>query len=578
MHLEKTGNLNIKITISNIMKVLQDYLSTIEHYVGSNSFWFPYVLLFVGIFFTIYLKFPPFRYFRHGLRLVSGKYDEKHHKGDTTHFQALATALSGTIGMGNIAGVAFAIFIGGPAAIFWMLVCAAFGMTTKLVEITLSHKYREVDAQGYIVGGPMHYMKNKLKMPRLGAIFALLFIISAFGSGVFPEINAIANSLHTTAGIENSMTGTVLTVLLAIILLGGIKRIAKVTEKLVPFMSVLYFFGAILVIGSHYENIIPSIKMIFTNVFTGTAAMGGFLGAGVSFAFKQGLSVGLFSNEAGRGSAPIAHASARTDEPAAEGIVGMLGPFIDTFIVCNLTALAILCSGVWKEKLPNQFQFADMEIIQGVYDDHIPQQQKQLASYIQKGKELELYTGNLTLKEGKIQQNVSVIHARSLAEGVRVYNRKEKTLYTGVLKVIDGKIINDQKVIFKGKSLIHSAPLTTEAFARSPIKGWGRWLVSLILIPFAFSTTLAWGYYGGRCVVYLWGTRYLLFFRLLYCICFFIGSIIDTTNTWIIANITMGLAALPNLIGIFLLRKDMKDTINEYWKNSRKDISKKVSK
>jgi len=551
---------------------MKNYLEIIEHYIGSSSPWFPYVLLFVGIFFTIYLKFPPLRYFRHGLRLVSGKYDENHHKGDTTHFQALATALSGTIGTGNISGVAFAIFIGGPAAIFWMLVCAAFGMTTKLVEITLSHKYREVDAQGYIVGGPMHYMKNKLKMPRLGAFFALMTIIGAFGTGNFPEINGIVNSVYTTTGIENYVTGAVLAVLLAIIILGGIKRIAKVTEKLIPFMSILYFLGALLVIGSHYENIIPSLKMIFTDAFTGTAAMGGFLGAGVSFAFTKGMSRGLFSNEAGQGSAPIAHASARTDEPAAEGIVGMLGPFIDTFIVCTLTALAILSSGVWKEKLPNRFQFADMEIIQGVYDDHIPKQQKELAQYIQKGEGLKAYTGNLTLKEGRIQQDVSVIHARSLAEEVKVYNRGEKNLYNGTLEVVNGKIMDDRRVMFKGKSLIHSASLTTVAFSRSPMKKGGHWVVSLSLILLAFSTTLAWGYYGGRCVVYLWGTKYLFFYNLLYCIGFFIASFIDTKFIWTISEIAMSLMAMPNLIGIFLLRKDMKYTINNYWKNSRKDI------
>lgn len=556
------------------MKVLQDYLLTIEHYIGSSSPWFPYVLLFVGIFFTIYLKFPPLRYFRHGLRLVSGKYDEDHHKGDTTHFQALATALSGTIGTGNIAGVALAIFIGGPAALFWMLVTAAFGMTTKLVEITLSHKYREMDSQGYIVGGPMHYMKNKLKLPWMGAFFAMGMILCTFGTANFPQINSIANSLYTTTGIENWITGLIFAILLAIVILGGIKRIAKVTEKLCPSMTVLYVIGAFLVIGYNWQNVIPSLKMIFTHAFTGTAAIGGFLGAGVSFAFTKGVARGIFSNEAGQGSAPIAHASARTDEAAAEGIVGMLGPFIDTIVVCTLTGLAILSSGVWTEKIPNRFQFADMEVIQGIYDDGIPKQKEALAKYIQKGEGLKTYTGTLNLKEGKIQEDVSIIHARSLAEDVKFYNRKQE-LFTGTLQITNGKIVDQEKVSVKGKSLIHSASLTTEAFTRSPVGPLGRWIVSISLIFFAFSTTLAWAYYGGRCIVFLWGTKYLFFYRLLYCAAFFIGSFVDTTIVWTLSGICVSLVALPNLIGIFLLRKDMKNTINEYWKNSRKDVSKR---
>jgi AGCS family alanine or glycine:cation symporter len=262
------------------MHKLNDFLAGIEIYLGGSN-WFTLLLLFTGIFFTIYLKFPQIRFFKHALKVVRGKYDKPGEKGDASHFQALATALSGTVGTGNIAGVAFAIYLGGPAALFWMLVTAFLGMTTKFVEVTLSHKYRETDEKGFISGGPMYYMKNKLKMPWLAGFFAAMTIVSSFGTGSLPQINSISSSLYSTFGFDQMITGGVLAVLLAFVILGGIKRIVKVTDKLVPAMAIIYFVGAISVILYNYENIIPSLVSVFANVFTGTAATGGFLGAGL---------------------------------------------------------------------------------------------------------------------------------------------------------------------------------------------------------------------------------------------------------------------------------------------------------
>ena len=213
------------------MQQLNDLLSLIDSFIGS-SWWFPYALIGTGLFFTIYLKFPQVRYFRFAVRVVKGKFDKASDEGDTSHFQALATALSGTVGTGNIAGVALAIHIGGPAALFWMLVTAAVGMCTKFVEVTLSHKYREKTEDGTMAGGPMYYMKNKLNLGWLAAIFAVATVLSSFGTGSLPQVNSIASSLFATYGINKILSGGVLAVLLGFVIIGGIKRIAAVTERL----------------------------------------------------------------------------------------------------------------------------------------------------------------------------------------------------------------------------------------------------------------------------------------------------------------------------------------------------------
>jgi len=556
------------------MHRINDFLAGIEIYLG-GSLWFTLLLLGTGIFFTLYLGFPQLRFFGHALKVVRGKYDKPGEKGDASHFQALTTALSGTVGTGNIAGVAFAIFLGGPAALFWMLVTAFLGMTTKFVEVTLSHKYRETDEKGFISGGPMYYMKNKLHMPWLAAIFAAMTIFSSFGTGSLPQINSISSSLYSTFGVDKMLSGGILTVLLAFVILGGIKRIAKVTEKLVPAMAIIYFLGAISVILYNYENIIPSIISIFSNVFTGTAATGGFLGAGFAYAFNRGVNRGLFSNEAGQGSAPIAHAAARTEEPVSEGMVAILEPFVDTIVICSLTGLVILSSGVWKEKLPNRFQDTDMTILANTYDDTVKADQAKLFNFLSGKNEIPVFSGNLQVKEGLIQNPVSVINARSLAEDVKVYDEEGK-LFTGMVAIVNGKNEDEDGVYFKGKSLMHSAPLTAEAFTHSLLGDWGRWIVSIGLLLFAFSTAIAWAYYGDRSVTYLFGAKGVLPYRIIYCIAFFIASFADTTIIWTLSGITIVLMALPNLLGILMLHKDMKTTLSTYWDNFTKEHPKGV--
>ncbi len=544
------------------MDKLSGILSLIDGYIGGSQ-WFVLFLLGTGVFFTIYLKFPQFRYLKHSLRIVRGKYDQDGDKGDTSHFQALTTALSGTVGTGNIAGVALAIHLGGPAALFWMLVTATVGMTTKFVEVTLSHKYRETAQDGTISGGPMYYMKNRLNLKWLAVIFAIATVFSSFGTGSLPQINSISNSIFATFGINHMLTGAVLAVLLGFVIIGGIKRIAKVTSTLVPLMAIIYFIGAIAVIAYNYENIIPSIRSIIGDIFSGTAATGGFLGASLAFAFNRGVNRGLFSNEAGQGSAPIAHAAARAHEPVSEGLVALLEPFIDTIIICSLTGLVLLSSGVWTEKFENQFQGTDMVVLSDVYEENKASKEK-LFNFIAGNEELNLFNGTLSVNEGTILYSPTILHARSVAEDVKVWSGKDA--YTGEIVVEDGKIAMDEGITITGKSLVHSAPLTTEAFTRSWFGQYGSYIVSIGLLLFAFSTAISWSYYGDRAITFLVGSKGVIYFRIVYVIAFFFASFMDTTIVWIFSGITIALMTIPNLFGILALSKEMKSEVKSFWK------------
>ena len=539
-----------------------EFLSSVDNAIGGSS-WFVYALLGTGIFFTIYLQFPQVRYFKQAIRIVRGKFDRAGDAGDTSHFQSLATALSGTVGTGNIAGVALAIHLGGPAALFWMLVTAALGMTTKFVEVTLSHKYREFAEDGSVAGGPMYYMKNRLNMRWMAVIFAIATVLSSFGTGNMPQINSIANAVHASFGIEHWITGAILTVLLGLIIIGGIKRIAATTEKLVPFMALFYVVGALGVIVVNYDNIIPSIVAIFSDVFTGSAATGGFLGATLAYAFNRGVNRGLFSNEAGQGSAPIAHAAARTQEPVSEGMVAILEPFIDTIIICSITGLALLSSGVWNNKHLNTFQVADVVVVDGQYLESNPDHALQVGAYLNGEADLSLFTGDLTFVEGAPQEGArTLLHARSFAEDVKAFKGKE--LYSGTISVRSGVVNLPNAVRLEGKSMIHSAPLTAIAFNEGPFGNWGQYIVTIGLMLFAFSTAISWSYYGDRAITYLVGVKWVKLYHLVYVVGFFVAAIADTTIVWLFSGIAIALMTLPNLLGILLLRKEMKQSPNEY--------------
>jgi len=548
---------------------VNDFLIYIDGFLGS-AIWFPTFLLATGIFFTLYLGFPQIRYFRHAIGVTSGKFDKEGAKGDTSHFQALATALSGTVGTGNIGGVALALHLGGPAALFWMWMTAFFGMTSKFVEVTLSHKYRNETADGTMAGGPMYYMEKGLNAKWLAVVFAVATVLSSFGTGNLPQINSIASGLESTFDLDPLITASVLSVLLALVIIGGITRIAKVAAAIVPTMAMIYLIGAFAVIIPNIGNIIPSFLSIFSNAFSGSAAAGGFLGASFAYAFDRGVNRGLYSNEAGQGSAPIAHAAARTDEPADEGMVSILEPFIDTIVICTITGLVILSSGVWMEKFENEFQRADMSFVAGTYTEADADDVASLFSYLS-GEESDTrsYSGQIELSNGVPQNNeaFTLIAARSLAENTR-YSR-EGELITGTLNVVDGQL-EDLTVVVTGNSLLHSVPLTTQAFTKGLFGQYGQYIVSIGLMLFAFSTAIAWSYYGDRAMTYLFGTRSVLPYRIVYLLGFFTAALADTTIVWNISLITIVLMTVPNLVGILLMHKEMKSTVAEYWERTNR--------
>ncbi len=545
--------------------MLNDFLAFLDGILGA-AWYFPWLLLGVGVFFTFYLGFPQVRYFKRAWATLTGRYTSHDAEGDTSHFQALSTALSGTVGTGNIGGVALALHLGGPAALFWMWATAFVGMTTKFVEVTISHKYRIKDENGEMAGGPMYYMERALNMKWLAVFFAIATIFSTLGSGNMPQSNNMAAGLQTSFGIPTWASGALFAVLLGLVILGGIRRIARVTSAIVPIMGLLYFVAAMAVIVANIDAVVPAFCSVFNSAFTDTAASGGFLGATFAYAFNRGVNRGLFSNEAGQGSAPIAHASAKGDEPVSEGMVSLLEPFLDTLVICTLTALVILSSGVWKEKFDTEFQAFDTRFISGVYSDDDPEHVQVLFQYLNDqdptAASIELANGRFKVVNGRLTDaSITILHNRSIAEDV--YFHIDGEAHNGTIVIKDGSLADN--ISLRGKSLLHSVPLTVEAFKRSFLGDYGQYAVTLGLMLFAFSTAIAWSYYGDRAITYLFGLRWVLPYRLFYCAAFFTAAVVDTSMVWLFSAVTLALMALPNLFGIMLLRRDMKQTVRDYW-------------
>ena len=527
-----------------------------------DQYWFPVFLIGSGIFFTIYLGFPQIKYFKHGWRILSGRYVKEDTQGETTPFQALTTALSGTVGTGNIGGVALAIFLGGPAAIFWMWITAFFGMTTKFVEVTLAHKYREVLPDGSISGGPMYYIENGLNLKWLAILFSICLLLMCLGTGNMPQISSIAVIMNDTFHIPKFVTGAVLAILLWMVIIGGIKRIAQIASKLVPFMAFWYLVGSFAVIISNYENIIPSLQSIFVHVFTPAAAVGGFLGASVAAALTRGVNRGLYSNEAGQGSAPIAHASSKTENPIEEGMVSILEPFIDTIIICTITGLVILSSGVWTEKFDNRFEESAMCYLDGSYSDQNQDDVAVLQNYILSCSGPETYTGKEEIKDGKMQNiSVTLMHNRSVAE--QILYKEDGQIFNGFIEIEKGKL-KTENLSVEGSSLLIGADLTGKAFTRSIFGEYGQYIVAIGLLLFAFSTAIAWSYYGDRATVHLFGEGWVIYYRIIYVGAFFTAAIIDTKIVWDIATVIGPIATVPNLLAILFLRKEIKKLDSEY--------------
>ncbi|MDA3807935.1 MAG: sodium:alanine symporter family protein [Thiomicrorhabdus sp.] len=329
------------------MESINDILST-----ASSWAWGPVMLILLlgtGLYLTIRLRFLPLRNLFYAFSLLWKRRDSKA-EGDISPFAALMTAMSATVGTGNIAGVAAALFIGGPGAIFWMWMTALVGMATKYSEALLAVKYRETDDEGRHVGGPMYYIKNGMgeKWKPLAVAFALFGTFAAFGIGNMVQANAVAGAMEAAFGFDNQATGIVLMVLVGLVMFGGIQRIAHTATALVPIMAIVYIGFSLYILGSYADQLPGALVTIVESAFTGSAAAGGFAGASLILAIQFGVARGVFSNEAGMGTAPIAHAAAKTNDPVEQGHIAMLGTFIDTIILCTMTALVIMVTGVWQ--------------------------------------------------------------------------------------------------------------------------------------------------------------------------------------------------------------------------------------
>ena len=424
------------------------------------------VLLGVRLYLTLRLGFVQVRGFTHSIRIVQGKYACAEDKGDVSHFQALSTALSATVGTGNIAGVATAISLGGPGALFWMWVTAFLGMATKFTESTLAVKFREIDQHG-VSGGPMYTLLHGLKMPRIAMAFALFAAIASFGIGNLVQVNSVVDGLafiNSDVKEHSWLVGVIMAMLVGMVILGGVKRIAKVASTIVPFMAIVYISVAMVVLLNQYDEI-PAAIMTVLNHALNPWAVGG---AAVGEAIRWGVARGLFSNEAGLGSSPMAHAAATTNEPVREGLVAMMEPFIDTLVICSMTGLAIVVTGAY-----------------------------------------------LTAPEG-----------------------------------------------------VAGASLTAYAFSQS-IGDAGAYIVGGGLALFAFSTIIAWSYYGDRSVKFMFGEKAVMPYRVIYTLLIVVGAIVPLQLVWNIADITNILMAIPNLIALVLLTALVKRMKNEYFEKHK---------
>ncbi len=340
--------------ISDILNSIYDLFISALNFTNGIVWGFPeifpamiFLLVGTGLFITFRLGWIQLRQVKHAIDITRGKYDDPAHAGDISHFQALSTALSATIGIGNIAGVATAIHYGGPGALFWMWITGILGTSLKYAECTLSMKYRKINPDGSASGGPMYYIEQALGWKWLAVMFAMAASVCALGTGNAIQAFTVADQLKSDFSIDVHITGLVIMVLVAVVILGGIKRIGRVTSILTPMMTVIYVLGALLILILNADKVPGAFSTIVSSAFTPQGATAGFAGATFMHCLVWGIKRGLFSNEAGQGSAPIAHAAAKTDEPVREGTVAMMGPYIDTLTICTLTGLAIVVTGAW---------------------------------------------------------------------------------------------------------------------------------------------------------------------------------------------------------------------------------------
>ncbi|MEE8115743.1 MAG: sodium:alanine symporter family protein [Gemmatimonadales bacterium] len=507
-------------------------------------------LLGTGIYLTLRLSFIQVRRLAHGFAVTSGKYDDPNEPGDVSHFQALTTALSATVGIGNIAGVAIAIHWGGPGALFWMWMTAFLGMATKYTEVTLAQRFRNVqdtDAEsvrGTVSGGPMYYIERGLgpKWKPLAVFFAVMLGFTAFLTGNAVQANTVADTMSTEFGIPVWITGLVTALLVSAVILGGIRRIGKVTAVLAPSMAAVYVAGAMVIIALNIDQLIPAFALIFREAFNPTAGIAGTGVGAVLVTMMWGVKRGLFSNEAGQGSAPIAHAAAKTDEPVSEGVVALLEPFIDTIIIVTMTALVIIMTGVWNERIPTELAMAGGDG-SFVGADATGQDQDE--------RELSL----VTVTDGAQQGDARF--AWHEVEVERLYVDSAMTRpFTGVIQPNAGYAVaadGQRYSTLFGDAVESGAPLTMLGFQRGLPGDWGRFIVLVSVLLFAVSTAISWSYYGDRCANYLFGPNAILPYKLVFVGMHFFGAVVSLNVVWTMGDIALGIVILPNLLALVIL-------------------------
>lgn len=504
------------------------------------------VLLGTGLFVTVRLGLIQLRGFRHAWAILAGKYNDPDDEGDLVHFQALTTALSATVGIGNIAGVAIAIRMGGPGALFWMWVTAFFGMALKFAECTLAVAYRRVHRDGSVSGGPMYYIEKGLgaNWKWMAMLFAGLAVLCSFGTGNMNQANTMADQLESQFGFSPVWSGLIFASLVALVIIGGIRRIGRVTSILAPGMAVIYVGGALFILLANIDSIPASFALIVEQAFRPTSMVGGAAGSFL-MTMMWGIRRGLFSNEAGQGSAPIAHATAKTDEPVREGLVASLEPFIDTLVICTMTGLVIVTTDAWRDHAPQSFALDEVEGIHRVLGDD----SELLAARDERSTR---GGGTLAVEAGAANGSFVVLHSM-IAEPRLVDG--EGDAWSGTLDVGgDGTLrAGGEAPRIEGGALLTGAPLTARAFSLGLPGNRGDLIVTLSVLLFAVSTAISWSYYGDRSTEYLFGARAIPVYRWIYVGFFFLGCLLPLSTVWTFGDVALGLMSFPNLISLLLL-------------------------
>jgi len=474
-----------------------------------------YIVLATGILFTIWSKFGQATALTHGWRVIRGQYDDPNDPGAINHFQALSAALSATVGLGNIGGVALALALGGPGAVFWMWVVGFFGMAVKMTEVTLSMLYRNTDNPDNPHGGPMWVVKQGIARMNpsyawlgslIGSIFCITLLVSTVTGGNMFQAWNVGEITEAYFGIPSVLCGIILAILVALVIIGGIKRIGNVAGHLVPVMLALYILGGLYVLAVNVDQIPAMMSLIFNGAFSPTEAGGAFIGGTAGYAFLFGMKRALFSNEAGQGSSPIAHSAAKTDEPVREGVVAGLEPFIDTLIICTFTALVILSTGVWNRGPDATYAVLPevQQVSEGVWT-------------------LETRKPPILGKERWNDGDpvYTLVHAH---DNPNTANDRHRI--NGVVHIVDGETLIEWGTLESPvePTLVDpgiyanyaGATLTAKAFD-SAAPGLGKWLVTIAVWLFAISTMISWSYYGEQGMVYLAGEKSVLPYKIVYC-------------------------------------------------------------